>query len=220
MIREALTKPFSEIVVHPISETGLFDFLAPLVPGLPEVPESLRASTLPDDPGACVLESSEPEVSRTLYSLARLLKARVVVEVGVFRGATSRFLARALVDNGGGTLHLVDMSGEALALAQKAVGEPSQVAVLGHLGGSVSPEVLGSVPGDLDLVFLDAAHTEEGVRDELAAWLPKMRPGGVLAVHDTIHMRGVCKAAHEQAARRAVLTLSTGRGSGLTLIRS
>jgi predicted O-methyltransferase YrrM len=36
----------------------------------------------------------------------------------------------------------------------------------------------------LDFVFLDAAHEEEPVRQDVRAWLPKVRPGGVLAGHD------------------------------------
>ncbi len=33
-------------------------------------------------------------------------------------------------------------------------------------------------------IILDAAHTEEAVRAELEAWLPKLAPGGYLLVHD------------------------------------
>jgi len=36
----------------------------------------------------------------------------------------------------------------------------------------------------LDLVFLDADHSEEGVGSDLAAWVPKVRPGGIVAGHD------------------------------------
>ena len=36
----------------------------------------------------------------------------------------------------------------------------------------------------LDFVFLDAAHEEEPVRQDVRAWLPKVKPGGVLAGHD------------------------------------
>jgi predicted O-methyltransferase YrrM len=219
MIRDAFTKPFSEIIVHPASGTGLFDFLAPLVPGLPSVPAELRDAPLPDDLGAQYVESSEPDVSRTLYTLARLLYARRIAEVGVFRGATTRFLSRALADNGGGELHLVDLSGEALARARAAAGELANVTLQSHPGSSYAPEVLSQVPSDLDLVYLDADHSEQGVRAELAAWIPKVRAGGIIAIHDAIHLTGVCKAAHEHAGTQATLTVSTGRGSGLAMIR-
>lgn len=36
----------------------------------------------------------------------------------------------------------------------------------------------------LDFVFLDASHEYEDVREDILAWLPKIKPGGVLAGHD------------------------------------
>lgn len=38
--------------------------------------------------------------------------------------------------------------------------------------------------GVLDFVFIDAEHTNSAVREDLGAWLPKIRPGGVLCGHD------------------------------------
>lgn len=38
--------------------------------------------------------------------------------------------------------------------------------------------------GQFDFVYLDADHTYEGAKADIAAWWPKVRPGGVLAGHD------------------------------------
>src|SRR5690606_321584 len=38
--------------------------------------------------------------------------------------------------------------------------------------------------GSLDFVFLDGDHTRAGVEADIAAWLPKVKSGGVLAGHD------------------------------------
>ena len=38
-----------------------------------------------------------------------------------------------------------------------------------------------------DLVFIDALHDHESVVDDIGAWLPRVRPGGVLAGHDFNH---------------------------------
>lgn len=48
-----------------------------------------------------------------------------------------------------------------------------------------STEVAHGVPdGSLDMVFLDADHSYEGVRADIEAWLPKVRKGGWIGGHD------------------------------------
>lgn len=39
-------------------------------------------------------------------------------------------------------------------------------------------------PRSLDFVYIDANHGYEHVRRDLAAWYPKVRPGGIIAGHD------------------------------------
>jgi hypothetical protein len=38
--------------------------------------------------------------------------------------------------------------------------------------------------GSLDFVFIDAAHVEDRVRADIAAWAPKVRVGGFITGHD------------------------------------
>lgn len=38
--------------------------------------------------------------------------------------------------------------------------------------------------GFADFVFIDANHTREFVRRDIDAWLPKIKPGGIIAGHD------------------------------------
>lgn len=49
-----------------------------------------------------------------------------------------------------------------------------------------------------DFVFIDASHEYRDVRGDLAAWYPKVRPGGVLAGHD-YHWPGVSRAVRDFA---------------------
>lgn len=49
----------------------------------------------------------------------------------------------------------------------------------------------------LDFIFIDADHRYPAVIKDLAAWVPKLKPGGVLCGHD-IHLPGVKKAVDEK----------------------
>jgi len=48
----------------------------------------------------------------------------------------------------------------------------------------------------LNLVFIDAAHDYENVCLDIKAWLPKVKPGGILAGHD-FHHQPVQKAVSD-----------------------
>ena len=51
----------------------------------------------------------------------------------------------------------------------------------------------------IDVLVVDAAHDYESVKQDLADWLPKMRPGGTVLCHDyTKENRGVIRAVSER----------------------
>jgi hypothetical protein len=51
----------------------------------------------------------------------------------------------------------------------------------------------------LDVVFIDASHFYEDVRDDILAWLPKVVSGGTICGHDiTEDFPGVRRAVEER----------------------
>lgn len=125
------------------------------------------------------------------------------VEVGVFRGVLSQYLLRKGVDR----LFMVDTWAPAeeqpehyretkdycagLSAAECGANEALARAVATRSGGKAVVLKLPSVEaahqindGSMDFVFLDADHSYEGVRDDIAAWLPKVRKGGWIGGHD------------------------------------
>lgn len=62
-----------------------------------------------------------------------------------------------------------------------------------------SVEASKKVPdGSLDLIFIDAIHLYEDVLEDIAAWLPKLKPDGILAGDDyTPAFQGVIDAVNE-----------------------
>ncbi|HEC66979.1 MAG TPA: class I SAM-dependent methyltransferase [bacterium] len=48
-----------------------------------------------------------------------------------------------------------------------------------------------------DLVFIDADHSYHAVRDDIIAWYPKVKTGGILAGHDMEWLKGVTLAVKD-----------------------
>ncbi len=67
-------------------------------------------------------------------------------------------------------------------------------------------EAAALVQRDFDFVFIDAEHTYEGVRDDIAAWAPKIVAGGLLSGHDyCAKFPGVKQAVDEFAQGREIV---------------
>jgi predicted O-methyltransferase YrrM len=67
-----------------------------------------------------------------------------------------------------------------------------------------SLEAAAKVPDNaLDFVYIDAMHDYDNVKDDIEAWNPKVREGGILSGHDWGY-KGVTKAVEEFAKANKV----------------
>jgi predicted O-methyltransferase YrrM len=127
----------------------------------------------------------------------------VLVEIGAWEGRSTAYLARAIelagrglscvvVDTwagapGSGLAALAESCGgsdamHALFLANlRAAGLAGRVIVC-HQESVAAAEQFR--PGQVGFVFFDGDHSEAGLAADLAAWYPRVRPGGVLAGHN------------------------------------
>lgn len=162
--------------------------------------------------------------------LRRLCHGARMAEVGVLVGALSEFILRSRAD-----VHLIMVDSWAPASEQperyKATGdlhahhdaarcalhrrEAEARAAMFPDRATVLPMTSLAAPaqiedGSLDLVFLDADHSYEGVRTDIAAWAPKVKAGGILGGHDYrnpepgFDFSGVERAVLEWVAGRPV----------------
>lgn len=124
-----------------------------------------------------------PEQAAFLTFLTRLIGARHAVEVGTFTGMSSLAIARGLAD--GGRLTCFDISDEYTSVARR-YWERAGVSDRIELRIGPAAETLRSLPTEphLDLAFIDADKT--GYPTYWAELLPRMRPGGVIAVDNVL----------------------------------
>ncbi|MET8119206.1 O-methyltransferase [Micromonospora sp. NPDC005189] len=140
-----------------------------------------------------------PEQAAFLTFLTRLLDVRQAVEVGTFTGLSSLAIARGLPE--GGRLTCFDISEEFTGIARRywaRAGVQDQIDLrIGPAG-----DRLRELPYErhLDFAFIDADKT--GYPVYWAELVPRMRPGGVIAVDNVL--RGGRVIAPQNADDRAI----------------
>ncbi|MEH1097592.1 O-methyltransferase [Micromonospora sp. CPCC 205561] len=159
-----------------------------------DLAEETRAA-LPDDAKMQVA----PEQAAFLTFLTRLLGVRQAVEVGTFTGLSSLAIARGLPE--GGRLTCFDISEEFTGIARRywaRAGVDDRIELrIGPAG-----DTLRELPHErhLDFAFIDADKI--GYPIYWAELVPRMRPGGVIAVDNVLRDGRVI--APQNAEDRAV----------------
>ncbi len=140
-----------------------------------------------------------PAAGHLCYLLARLLGARRIFEMGSGFGYSTAWFARAVRENGGGTVFHVVWDE---ALSRRARTHLSALGLDGIIEYRVGEavEVLRRAEGPFDLIFNDI--DKEGYPASLPVITEKLRPGGLLIVdnmlwHGRIFDPGECSSATE-----------------------
>jgi predicted O-methyltransferase YrrM len=128
-----------------------------------------------------------PEEIELLEKIAKELPAKaVVINIGAGVGTSSLTLAEQRADL---KIYTVDISpGGPHGGLQNEVNAFANA----NLSGRLPTQVLGDSSavgrswsrGPADLVIIDGDHSDRGVRADIAAWLPHVKPGGLVAFHD------------------------------------
>jgi predicted O-methyltransferase YrrM len=58
-------------------------------------------------------------------------------------------------------------------------------------------DVVGTFKERLDLLFIDGDHSYESCRSDVLAWLPHLKPGGIIVMHDYAWAEGVQRVVDE-----------------------
>ena len=125
------------------------------------------------------------------------------VEIGVFYGRSFAYLGVEMV-NAGKEFNLIAIDNYGFVSEQDVIKNLSPLAGKFKTVCGNSHNVADNYPDkSVDFVFIDANHLEHAIRADIAAWLPKIKSGGVLAGHDyempdaVPHLWGVAKVVDE-----------------------
>ncbi len=161
-----------------------------LTPARVKNSERLRGLAL----GAGLIPPRPMHSSAEAALLASLCASRhVVLEIGTYEGSSAVVLAGAMPRSG--TLHLVDAyEGNALLFGWTGTERASRRLLTRATWGRGGPVVQWHVARSLDvaarwaqpldMVFIDAGHTEAEARADWDSWSPFVVSGGVVAFHD------------------------------------
>lgn len=108
-----------------------------------------------------------------------------VVELGTREGNSTSALLSAVIETGG-RMWSCDIAPRGPYPGCSFPGEWLELPEWTFINGSsVSDEVLAQMPAQIDVLFADTSHTYELTLAELYAYVPRLRPGGILLEHDT-----------------------------------
>lgn len=124
-------------------------------------------------------------MSIVMASIIRYCGLKVVVELGVYHGGTTIFLADACRDTGG-RLFCIDLSDCFEARTRiRDMGLEKNCIFYNECSWSVSS------PTSVDLLFIDAGHSKENITFDWMTWYPRVRKGGWIFIDNTSSERGV-----------------------------
>ena len=131
-----------------------------------------------------------------------------IVEIGSFRGRSTIVLAKAASD--GVEVIAIDPHagtdrGPQEIETDTATGESDHERFLANLARagvrgrvrhlrSFSQDALAEVDGDIDVLYVDGAHRYRPARDDIARWGERVKPGGMMLIHDSFSSIGVTAA--------------------------
>jgi cephalosporin hydroxylase len=123
-----------------------------------------------------------------LYRLVREEQPRVIVEIGRYRGG-STFLLAAAADYA--VVHSYDLEirqgRDGAELDRALVDALERYGLLDRVVLHVDDSRRGMPPSEIDVLFIDGDHSEEGVRADFERWSSHVVRGGHVLLHDAVN---------------------------------
>ncbi len=188
-------------------DDGLYRYLLEVSVEESELLRALREETQASVELAAMQIS--PEQGQFMHWLVRLLGVRRAIEVGTYTGYSAICIASALAQDG--ELICCDINAEWTALARR-YWQRAGLAQRIHLQLQPAAETLQALlaegrDGEFDFVFIDADKPGYPLYYELA--LKLLRPGGVIAIDNTLWSGAVADPDDQSPETRAIRQMNT-----------
>lgn len=189
-------------ILQRIAQQGEF-VQAEWAPPTPECPHPERWHMLD-------AQSAEIEVLEFLRSLILLVKPDLIVETGTFIGHSSLMMAEALEANGRGRIITIEYDPAVFRKAKEQIDGSHLRWRIEYRNGSSLEE---TIDGNIDILYSDS---DINMREqEVRRFLPQMKPGGLVLIHDASSHFKVVRAAAlrlEEEGLLSIVLLSSPRG--------
>jgi len=133
-----------------------------------------------------------------LYGVAVGMNAKVIVELGA---GQSTYALTAAANETKGQLYSVDLGKDAVTrLFPQGEGVLDKEERYHFIQGD-DMEIVKTWNTPIDFLFLDTSHLYEDTKKEIEAWFPKVKKGGIIAMHDVAHEEGLgtgCRKALDE----------------------
>jgi hypothetical protein len=160
-------------------------------------------------------DDADPGFARAVWCLTVHLRPQTVVETGVAKGVTTRFILEALERSGSGHLWSIDrppldQSLHAQIGAAVTTHLRNRWTLLRGTSRRMLPGLLGRI-GPIDLFVHDSLHTERNLRFELTRALGAMATAGALAADDVERNLAFERIVEERRLAAVVAPADDGR---------
>lgn len=144
---------------------------------------------------------SGPQVGMLLKILVQISGAKRILEIGTFTGYSAIWMADALPDDG--TLITLEMNERYRDISKMFFEQKSyQKKIKQKMGNAL--EVIPTLPGKFDLIFLDADKISYPTYYEMLK--PKLKSGGIFVIDNVLWGGDVLRPSNEKS--RAIHKLS------------
>lgn len=137
------------------------------------------------------------DVANYYYSLAKMIRPELIVEIGCFIGFSSMHFAQALREQGFGKLISIDPfaweldAGNGLEsqydIALRYLQKSGNSDIIEYKRGhaeTIYEEIKETIHPHIDILYIDGDHTIDGVFKDFNIFNASVKPGGIIILHD------------------------------------